>query len=137
MCIRDRAMEAEIRKVPEVVTLFTTIGVRGQYQSNVTDISIYVGLKHLSERKRVQLAIMNDVRQRLADFPGMRVSVQNISLISGGGFRQTQFNLILRGPELAGLERYAQGVIDVLKTKPGFVDLDTCLLYTSPSPRDS
>jgi hydrophobic/amphiphilic exporter-1 (mainly G- bacteria), HAE1 family len=126
------AMEAEIRKVPEVVTLFTTIGVRGQYQSNVTDISIYVGLKHLSERKRVQLAIMNDVRQRLADFPGMRVSVQNISLISGGGFRQTQFNLILRGPELAGLERYAQGVIDVLKTKPGFVDLDTAQSLRQP-----
>ncbi len=128
----SQAMETEIRKVPEVITLFTTIGVRGQYQSNVTDISIYVGLKHLSERTRVQLEIMNDVRQRLAAFPGMRVSVQNISLISGGGFRQTQFNLILRGPELAGLERYAQGVIDVLKTKPGFVDLDTAQSLRQP-----
>jgi HAE1 family hydrophobic/amphiphilic exporter-1 len=128
----SQSIEAEIRKVPEVVTLFTTIGVRGQYQSNVTDISIYVGLKHLSVRKRVQLEIMNDVRQRLAAFPGMRVSVQNISLISGGGFRQTQFNLILRGPELAGLERYAQGVIDVLKTKPGFVDLDTAQSLRQP-----
>ena len=48
----SRAMEEEIRKIPEVVTLFTTIGVRGQYQSNVTDISIYVGLKHLSQRRR-------------------------------------------------------------------------------------
>ncbi|HEU5188624.1 MAG TPA: efflux RND transporter permease subunit [Methylomirabilota bacterium] len=130
--LTSQLMEAEIRKVPEVVTLFTTIGVRGQYQSNVTDISIYVGLKHLSERKRVQLEIMNDVRQRLAAFPGMRVSVQNISLISGGGFRQTQFNLILRGPELAGLERYAQGVIDVLKAKPGFVDLDTAQSLRQP-----
>ena len=128
----SQGMEAEIRKVPEVVTLFTTIGVRGQYQSNVTDISIYVGLKHLSERKRVQLDIMNDVRQRLTAFPGMRVSVQNINLISGGGFRQTQFNLILRGPELAGLERYAQGVIETLKTKPGFVDLDTAQSLRQP-----
>jgi HAE1 family hydrophobic/amphiphilic exporter-1 len=128
----SRAMEEEIRKVPEVVTLFTTIGVRGQYQSNVTDISIYVGLKHLSQRKRIQLELMNDVRERLAAFPGMRVSVQNISLISGGGFRQTQFNLILRGPELDHLERYAQGVIGVLKTKPGFVDLDTAQSLRQP-----
>jgi len=128
----SRAMEEEIRKVPEVITLFTTIGVRGQYQSNVTDISIYVGLKHLSQRKRIQLELMNDVRQRLTAFPGMRVSVQNISLISGGGFRQTQFNLILRGPELAQLERHAQGVIGVLKTKPGFVDLDTAQSLRQP-----
>ena len=128
----SRAMEEEIRKVPEVLTLFTTIGVRGQYQSNVTDISIYVGLKHLSQRKRVQLELMNDVRERLAAFPGMRVSVQNISLISGGGFRQTQFNLILRGPELAQLERHAQGVIGALKAKPGFVDLDTAQSLRQP-----
>jgi hydrophobic/amphiphilic exporter-1 (mainly G- bacteria), HAE1 family len=128
----SRAMEEEIRKVPEVVTLFTTIGVRGQYLSNVTDISIYVGLKHLSERRRGQIELMQDVRRRLAAFPGMRVSVQNISLIGGGGFRQTPFNLILRGPELAELERHAQGVITVLKGKPGFVDLDTAQALRQP-----
>ena len=62
----------------------------------------------------------------------MRVSVQNISLIGGGGFRQTPFNLILRGPELTQLERYAQGVIGVLKTKTGFVDLDTAQALRQP-----
>ena len=128
----SRAMEEEIRKVPEVVTLFTTIGVRGQYQSNVTDISIYVGLQHLSQRRRGQIELMQDVRRRMAGFPGLRVSVQNISLIGGGGFRQTPFNLILRGPELVQLERYAQQVIDVLKTKPGFVDLDTAQALRQP-----
>jgi HAE1 family hydrophobic/amphiphilic exporter-1 len=120
-----RAIEAEIKKVPEVTTVFSTVGVRGQFQSNVTDISIYVGLTHLTERTRSQQEIMQDVRRRLAVFPGMRVSVQQINLISGGGFRQTPFNLILRGPDLGRLEQYAAAVIQELKTKPGFVDLDT------------
>ena len=128
----SRAMEEEIRKVPEVVTLFTTIGVRGQYQSNVTDISIYVGLQHLSQRRRGQIELMQDVRRRMAEFPGLRVSVQNISLIGGGGFRQTPFNLILRGPELVQLERYAGQVIGVLKTKSGFVDMDTAQALRQP-----
>ncbi len=128
----SRAMEEEIRKVPEVVTLFTTVGVRGQYQSNVTDISIYVGLQHLSQRRRGQIELMQDVRRRMAEFPGLRVSVQNISLIGGGGFRQTPFNLILRGPELVQLERYAQQVIGVLKTKSGFVDMDTAQALRQP-----
>ena len=120
-----QTIEADVRQVPEVVTLFATAGVRGQFQSNVTDMSIYVGLKHLSERTRTQAEIMQDVRRRLVAFPGMRASVQQIALIGGGGFRQTPFNLILRGADLARLEQYARNVIKELGTKPGFVDLDT------------
>jgi HAE1 family hydrophobic/amphiphilic exporter-1 len=125
-------MEDEIRKVPEVVTLFSTAGVRGPYQSNVGDISIYVGLQHVSRRARTQEQIKQDVRQRLTAFPGMRVSAQQISLIGGGGFRQTPFNLILRGPDLARLEGYARGVIKELSASPGFVDLDTAQAYRQP-----
>jgi len=39
------------------VPLFVTAGVRGQYQSNVSDLSIYVGLTHLTERRRAQAEI--------------------------------------------------------------------------------
>ena len=127
-----RALEAEIRKVPEVATLFTTVGVRGQFQSNVTDLSLYVGLRHLSERRRSQQEIMQDVRQRLRIFPGLRVSAQQISLIGGGGFRQTPFNLILRGPDLGRLEQHAAGVIQQLKARAGFVDLDTAQALRQP-----
>jgi HAE1 family hydrophobic/amphiphilic exporter-1 len=125
-------MEAEIRKIPEVTTLFSTVGVRGQAQSNVGDISLYVGLKPLRERTRSQEEIKQEVRQRLAAFPGMRVSAQQISLIGGGGFRQTPFNLILRGPDLGRLEEYARVVIRDLASKPGFVDLDTAQAYRQP-----
>jgi HAE1 family hydrophobic/amphiphilic exporter-1 len=126
------SMEEAIRGIPEVVTLFTTAGVRGQFQSNVSDISIYVGLKHISERTRSQDTIKQDVRRRLTAFPGTRVSVQQISLIGGGGFRQTPFNLILRGPDLTRLEQYAKGVIRELAAKPGFVDIDTAQAYRQP-----
>jgi HAE1 family hydrophobic/amphiphilic exporter-1 len=126
------AMEAEIRKIPEIVTLFSTVGVRGQYASNVTDISIYVGLKSLRDRTRSQEQIKQDVRRRLTAFPGMRGSAQQISLIGGGGFRQTPFNLILRGPDLARLEGYVDGIVRELGTKRGFVDLDTAQTRRQP-----
>jgi hydrophobic/amphiphilic exporter-1 (mainly G- bacteria), HAE1 family len=125
-------MEEAIRSIPEVVTLFSTAGVRGQFQSNVSDVSIYVGLRHISERTRSQDTIKQEVRQRLSAFPGTRVSVQQISLIGGGGFRQTPFNLILRGPDLTRLEQYAKGVIRDLANNPGFVDLDTAQAYRQP-----
>ena len=118
-------IEAEIKKIPEVEHLFVTIGVRGQYQSNVTDISIYVGLKHMSERKRSQQAIMQDARERLKKYTGLRLGIQNINLISGGGFKQTPFNLVIRGPELEKLDEYSKMLIKRLSAIPGFVDTDT------------
>src|SRR4029453_7637801 len=99
---------------------------------SVTDVSIYVGLQHLSERARTQEEIKQEVRRKLAVFPGTRISVQQINLISGGGFRQTPFNLTLRGPDLNPLEHFATGVIRDLAAKPGFVDLDTGQAYRQP-----
>ena len=120
-----QGIEQEIKKIPEVEHIFTTIGVRGQYQSNVTDVSVYVGLKHLSQRKRTQQAIMQDARGRLKKIQGLRIGIQDINLISGGGFKQTPFNLVIRGPELAKLDEYSKTLIKRLSAIPGFVDTDT------------
>jgi len=130
-----RRVEAELKKLPGVETLFTTIGVQGQNVTNVTDASVYVGLSHLSKRKETQQEIMQMARQALRKFPDLRVSAQQISLISGGGFKQTPFNLVVRGPELDRLDQYAQGVIARLRTIPGFVDLDTSLAARRPEVR--
>jgi HAE1 family hydrophobic/amphiphilic exporter-1 len=120
-----QGIEAELRQIPEVQHLFTTIGVRGKNRANVTDAAIYVGLTHMRQRARTQREIMQAARQRLAQFPGIRSSVQQLSLIQGGGFKQTPFNLVLRGPELPRLDDIAQAIIQRLAARPGFVDLDT------------
>jgi len=120
-----KTIEAELKQIPEVVHLFTNIGVRGAYQSNVTDASVYVGLKHMSLRSRTQAEIMQDARMRLKKFTGLRISAQNIGLISGGGFKTTPFNVVLRGPELSKLDEYSATLIARLKALPGFVDTDT------------
>ncbi|MBI5970597.1 MAG: efflux RND transporter permease subunit [Deltaproteobacteria bacterium] len=119
------AVEVEVKKIPEVERLFTNIGVRGQYLSNVTDASIYVGLKHMSARSRTQNEIMQDARSAMLKFPELRAGVQTISMISGGGFRATPFNFVIRGPELSKLDEYSAAMIKKLKSIPGFVDTDT------------
>ena len=127
-----RRIEAGLRAIPEVQHVFTNIGVRGGVQSNVTDVSIYIGLQHLSQRARSQFDIMQEVRQRLRAYPELRVSVQQVSLVSGGGFRQTPFNLILRGPDLDRLTGYAGTLVQRLSAIPGFVDVDTAQAQRSP-----
>jgi len=120
-----RGVETDLRTIPEIEHLFTTIGVRGQYQSNVTDAAIYVGLTHLSRRQHSQNEIMQTVRELLKKDPTLRVSVQNVNLIQGGGFRQTPFNLIIRGPDLNQLDQAARTLIQRFSAIPGFVDVDT------------
>ncbi len=128
-----RGLETELTQMPEVEHLFTTIGVRGQFQSNVTDGTIWAGLQHLSHRKRTQNELMREARQRLkAKHPDLRISVQQVSLISGGGFRQTPFNMVVRGPELQRLDEYAQAIIRRLAGIPGFVDVDTTQALQRP-----
>ena len=125
-------IEAELRAIPEVERLFTTIGVRGGFVSNVTDASIYVALRHLTRRTRSQFDIMQETRRRLRGYADLRASVQQVSLVSGGGFRQTPFNLILRGPDLDRLDAYSQTLVQRLSALPGFVDVDTAQAQRSP-----
>lgn len=120
-----REVEKAIAAIPEVEHIFTTIGVRGQYLSNVTDASLYVRLKHMSQRGRSQKEIMQEARALLLKFPDLRVSIQIVNLISGGGFKATPFNLVIRGPELTKLDEYSSNLIRTLKQTPGFVDTDT------------
>jgi len=127
-----RKIEADLRTIPEVTHLFTTIGVKGLYRSSVTDASIYVALRHLRERDRSQAEIMQEARRLLKKYPDLRTSVQNISLVQGGGFRQTEFNMILRGPDLQKLDEASQTIIKRLSAIPGFVDVDTAQVQRQP-----
>ncbi len=125
-------LEADLKTIPEVEQLFTTIGVRGKDRANITDASIYLGLTHLRERTRSQQAIMQEVRQMLRSYPDLRISVQQISMISGGGFKQTPFNLVLRGSDLQQLDGLAHALIRRLTAIPGFVDVDTSQAQRRP-----
>ncbi len=118
-------IEEDLKNIPEVVHLFTTIGVRGAYLSNITDGSIYIELKKIKERKRTQNEIMQDARKMLKKYSNLRISVQQINLISGGGFKQTPFNMVLRGPDIDKLGDYGDKIIKKLSSIPGFVDVDT------------
>jgi len=65
------------------------------------------------------------VRVLLKKYPDLRLSVQNFGMVQGGGFRQTPFNMVIRGPDLNGLDHAANALIKRLSAVPGFVDVDT------------
>lgn len=152
-----RSIEEEVSKLRGVTTLFTTIGAGDP--PRVGDASLYVGLtplregnefqrilQHiglrrlfslppLREREFSQQDVMRDARALLARYPELKTSVQNISAIRGGGFRQTLFNMSLRGPDLARLQGYSEELVREGKEIPGMVDVDSTLARRNPEVR--
>lgn len=130
-----RRLEAEIKALPGVAHLFTTIGVQGANLANVTNASLYVSLVPMKKRKHSQQELMRLARQITAKYREMRPSVQQVPLISGGGFRSQPFNLIISGPDLEKLDYYSYELIRRLASTPGFVDTDTALVQRQPEAR--
>jgi HAE1 family hydrophobic/amphiphilic exporter-1 len=123
-------MEARIRKLPEVRHLLTTVNSGGT--GGVTDGNIYVRLRPLAERTISQFDVMKLARSALQDFPGVRTSVQSISGIAGGGGRNSNVMIVVRGTDINVLGGLASRFTERMKNIPGVVDVDSSLNIGNP-----
>jgi hydrophobic/amphiphilic exporter-1 (mainly G- bacteria), HAE1 family len=152
-----RQIEQEIAPLRGVEVVFTTIGV-GE-RASVADASLYVGLtplregteferilEHLGIRKLLGLTplrerdfsqndVMQDARNVMARYPELSASVQNLFATGQTGSRRHPYNLVLRGPDLEGLDRVSQKLADQARGVPGFIDVETSMERRIPEIR--
>jgi HAE1 family hydrophobic/amphiphilic exporter-1 len=152
-----REIEQQIAPLRGVEVLFTTIGV-GE-RATVADASLYVGLvplregteferilQHvgirkllglppLREREFSQNDVMQDARKVMAKYPELSASVQNLFATGQTGSRRHPYNLVLRGPDLEGLDRYSRELADQARSLRGFIDVETSLERRTPEIR--
>ncbi|HEX8890813.1 MAG TPA: efflux RND transporter permease subunit [Pyrinomonadaceae bacterium] len=121
----------ELRKMPGVEATLTTIG--GGQQELVNSASIYVKLAPINERKDSQEKLMVQARELLKNFPKeLRTSVQPVAAISGGGFRNSDLQYVIGGPDLQKLTKYSEELLEKMKTIPDVVDADSTLITGKP-----
>ena len=118
-----RQIEEEIEPLPGVNHLLTEIG--STVGESVTKAKIVVTLLHYTERSLNQFQIMDLAREKVQGFPNLRVSVDQILPISGGGVQNVDVSYNLRGPDLGTLQRYAQELKTRVQHLPGFRDVDS------------
>jgi HAE1 family hydrophobic/amphiphilic exporter-1 len=124
-------IEQEVWKLRGVKHVLSTINGGGS--SGVTDGSVYVGLKDLSEREFTQFEVMDDARALMKQrFPDLRASIQVVANVSGGNFRNQALVLNVRGPDLDELAKYSSQVLTMMREVPGVVDQDTTLNIGNP-----
>src|SRR5687767_5962323 len=106
---------ADVRQLPGVTDTLVTIGAGQQQLVNLA--SIYVKLKPISERSLSQDQLMARARSEILkkyqeQYPNqLRTSVQQVSAISGGGFRNADIQFVLGGPDLQKLTRYSESLM--------------------------
>ena len=124
--LADRIATA-IRRIPEVG--YTLLTVAGDGAGTQNSASIFVKLVPIEARRRDQFDIMAQVRTDIlkpyAD-RGFRINV------GGGGFGGNGVQYVLQGPEIAGLQRYGDELLEIVKVIPGVVDADTSLNNGKP-----
>lgn len=127
-------LEARLWKLPGTEHVFTTIGSTNRSakgQGSVTEGTLYVRMKELDDRDYSQFAIQQQARKVLADYPDLRASVNDVSPFQGGGRAQV-FQVEMHGPDLDGLAKYSDELIERLRQKGGLSDLDTTLALRKP-----
>jgi HAE1 family hydrophobic/amphiphilic exporter-1 len=120
----------EIRKFDGVTDTLVTVG--GGQQQAVNAGTIYVKLKDIAERSKTQEQLMTQARELLKNYPNLRTSVQPVAAFSGGGFRNTDIQFLISGPDLKKLEEYSNILLEKLKSAPDAVDVDSTLISGKP-----
>ena len=100
----------------------------------------------LEDRKISQQQLMIQARQMLRKYQGARISVSGGTDISGassggrggpggGGGGFNRLNILIQGPDIEQLQQYTVQLMDLVRTIPGVVDVDTNFEPTQPELR--
>ena len=124
---KARQVDAIVREFPEVRYTVTTLN-SGNAQGKMY-ASMYVRLVDRAQRSRSADAMSAVLRQRLAQVPGITVTLVGLTDSVGGG-KQVEFSL--QGPDLQELERLSKEVQRRLGGIAGLVDLDSSVKPNKP-----
>jgi HAE1 family hydrophobic/amphiphilic exporter-1 len=132
-------IEGRLQKLRGVTHSYTVIGdTSGRIakgQGDVTKGTIYVRLIDLEERPWSQFDVMKEARAIMAEYPDLRVAVQDAAALSATGMRQVDIDLNLRGPDMEKLQELSKEITLWMKQRGGYVDVDTSLSMRKPELR--
>jgi HAE1 family hydrophobic/amphiphilic exporter-1 len=118
-----REIEDEIRPLPGVDHLLSLVG--STVGESVTRASIVVKLQAYERRTISQQDIMALAREKVKAFKQLRVSVDNILPLSGGGVQNVDIAYNVRGPDLHVLQDITEKLKTRVRQLKGIVDVDS------------
>jgi hydrophobic/amphiphilic exporter-1 (mainly G- bacteria), HAE1 family len=128
----QKAVMAVLQADPNVDEFMSSAGGRGGIGGSNTGV-VFLRLKPRNERKLTADQVINELRPKLAQIPGIQVYLQNPPPIRiGGQLTKAQYQVTLQGPDTAELYRVAPLLEAQLRGLHDLVDVNTDLLVKNP-----
>ena len=128
----QKAVAAIVQKDPDVLNLLSSCGPRGSI-SNGNQGIVFARLRDRSERTRSVDQIIQDLRPRLAQIPGIRVYLQNPPPIRiGGNLTKSQYQYTLQDPDTTELYRSAPDLEAKMHGIAGLQDVTSDMQLKNP-----
>jgi hydrophobic/amphiphilic exporter-1 (mainly G- bacteria), HAE1 family len=132
MAEHQQALARIVGADPNVEAYMSSIGAGGSTATGNAG-RIYTRLKPRSQRKLSADQVIEELRPKLAQVPGIRAFVQNPPPIRiGGALTKSLYQFTLQGPSTDELYRVAPQLEERLKTLPGLQDVTTDLQIRNP-----
>jgi HAE1 family hydrophobic/amphiphilic exporter-1 len=131
MVRQQQEAAAIVRQNPYLKNYFSSVGASGP---NVAGNSgrIFIRLIDRSKRPGVE-KIIQDLRPKLSQLPGLKVFLQVLPPIRiGGMLTKSQYQFTLQSPDTNELYHYAPILEDKIRTLPGLIDVTSDLQISNP-----
>jgi HAE1 family hydrophobic/amphiphilic exporter-1 len=117
---------------PNVDSFMSSIGASGPNATGNTG-RVFARLKSKPERKLSPEEVIDELRPRLSQVPGIKVYMQNPPPIRiGGNLTKSLYQYTLQGADTRELYKVSQAMESQIRTLPGLQDVASDLQITSP-----
>ncbi|MGU3493849.1 efflux RND transporter permease subunit [Xanthobacteraceae bacterium A53D] len=132
MVERQKLVAAAVREDPNVAYLTSTAGATGISRTTNTG-RLFIALKPKGERELSAFEIIQDLRRRTQQIPGVNVFFQPVQNINIGGVQsKSQFQYTLQSSDTDALYAAAPRMQQLLAALPGLRDVTSDLQISNP-----
>lgn len=129
----QQALAEIVSRDPNVESFMSSAGARAGSITGSNSGVLFIRLKPRSERRLTVDEIIEELRPKLAEVPGIRVFMQNVPLIRiGGRLTKSQYQYTLQSTDIQELYTHAPLFAEKLRSLPGFQDVTTDLQLKNP-----
>ena len=133
MIRHQQAAAAVVREDPNVSVIMSSVGAGGPRATSNSG-NLFIRLIPRDQRKLSADEIIQELRPKLAQIPGINVFLQNPPVIRvGGNFTKSQYQYTLQSLDLHQLYDTASKLMDALAKTPGFQDVTSDMDLAGPT----
>jgi hydrophobic/amphiphilic exporter-1 (mainly G- bacteria), HAE1 family len=123
--------EAIVQKRPEVRGILFAQGLSQGGIGQINKCVLFTRLVPRADREKTQQQIMKELRKDIGVIPGLKTTIEEVSMF-GGGIRNLPVQYVIRGGNSDELRKYARQISTEFAKLPGIVDVDTSLEAGKP-----